>query len=165
MYWGERSVPLGALVGRVTELHCSYLLQDSQLHYMYNCFLIALLLSLLFLQHSFKSNYLNKVGKKRRRRRCKVFCHCIYNILQSKKGFNGILTVNARYRGEIESLRVERQRFDNLYKKLDKELTNLRREKGELIESSTQAYDSRWGLNRSWTRTKTICLESFDPGA
>ncbi|KAK3087593.1 hypothetical protein FSP39_007948 [Pinctada imbricata] len=62
---------------------------------------------------------------------------------QSKKGFNGILTTNARYRNEIESLRVERNRFDNLYKKLDKELTSLRREKGELIESSTQAYDAR----------------------
>ena len=46
-------------------------------------------------------------------------------------------------RDEIESLRVERCRFDQLYKKLDKELTALRRQKGQLIEESTQAYDSR----------------------
>ncbi|XP_078335356.1 coiled-coil domain-containing protein 63-like isoform X2 [Crassostrea virginica] len=62
---------------------------------------------------------------------------------QSKKQFNSILTQNAVYREEIESLRVERNRFDNLYRKLDKELSNLRREKGELIEKSTQAYDAR----------------------
>jgi len=46
-------------------------------------------------------------------------------------------------RDEIESLRVERTRFDQLYKKLDKELSILRRQKGQLIEESTQAYDAR----------------------
>lgn len=63
---------------------------------------------------------------------------------QSKKQFNAILTQNSVYREEIESLRVERNRFDNLYRKLDKELSNLRKEKGELIEKSTQSYDARW---------------------
>lgn len=62
---------------------------------------------------------------------------------QSKKKFNTILTENARMREEIEGLRVERTRFDQLYKKLDKELTSLRRQKGQLIEESTQAYDAR----------------------
>jgi hypothetical protein len=47
-------------------------------------------------------------------------------------------------RDEIESLRVERTRFDSLYKKLDKELTSLRRQKGQLIEDSTHAYDARY---------------------
>lgn len=61
----------------------------------------------------------------------------------AKKTFNTYLTENSKYREEIESLRVERTRFDGLYKKLDKELTVARREKGEIIESSTQAYDSR----------------------
>ncbi|XP_060071331.1 coiled-coil domain-containing protein 63-like [Ylistrum balloti] len=61
----------------------------------------------------------------------------------AKKTFNAYLTENSKYREEIESLRVERTRFDGLYKKLDKELTVARREKGELIESSTQAYDAR----------------------
>ncbi|XP_021350085.1 coiled-coil domain-containing protein 63-like isoform X3 [Mizuhopecten yessoensis] len=61
----------------------------------------------------------------------------------AKKLFNTYLTENSKYRDEIESLRVERTRFDGLYKKLDKELVMARREKGELIENSTQAYDSR----------------------
>lgn len=65
-------------------------------------------------------------------------------FFQAKRTFNSILTENAKYREEIESLRVERTRFDSLYKKLDKELVVARREKGELIESSTQAYDSRY---------------------
>jgi predicted nuclease with TOPRIM domain len=72
--------------------------------------------------------------------------HCIkgkYINFQSKKQFNSILTQNSVYREEIESLRVERNRFDNLYRKLDKELSNLRKEKGELIEKSTQSYDAR----------------------
>ncbi|KAJ8321073.1 hypothetical protein KUTeg_002660 [Tegillarca granosa] len=60
-----------------------------------------------------------------------------------KKEFNTILTNNACMREEIESLRVERNRFDHLYKKLDRELTSLRKQKAELIESSTQAYDQR----------------------
>jgi len=62
---------------------------------------------------------------------------------QSKTKFNSILTDNGRMRDEIESLRVERTRFDMLYKKLDKELTALRRQKGQVIEESTQAYDAR----------------------
>ena len=51
---------------------------------------------------------------------------------------------NARQRDEIESLRVERNRFDTLYKKLEKELSQLQKKKGELIENSTQAYDARY---------------------
>jgi predicted nuclease with TOPRIM domain len=56
------------------------------------------------------------------------------------------LSENARQRDEIESLRVERNRFDTLYKKLEKELSQLQKKKGELIENSTQAYDARYYL-------------------
>lgn len=62
---------------------------------------------------------------------------------QSKQAFCKQLAENARQRDEIESLRVERNRFDSLYKKLEKELQQLQKKKGELIESSTQAYDAR----------------------
>ncbi|XP_063410903.1 outer dynein arm-docking complex subunit 1-like [Mytilus trossulus] len=62
---------------------------------------------------------------------------------QSKQAFCKQLSENAKQRDEIESLRVERNRFDNLYKKLEKELQQLQKKKGELIESSTQAYDAR----------------------
>lgn len=62
---------------------------------------------------------------------------------QENRKFNSCLTKNAALREEIDSLRVERQRFENLYAKLDKELTDLRRELGEVIDQSTQAYDAR----------------------
>ncbi|ESO88792.1 hypothetical protein LOTGIDRAFT_218971 [Lottia gigantea] len=62
---------------------------------------------------------------------------------QAKKKFNDNLTKNAKLRDEIESLRHEHKRFENLYKKLEKELRQIRREMGEVIESSTQAYDAR----------------------
>jgi len=62
---------------------------------------------------------------------------------QSKKRFNDCLSYNAKLRDEIESHRTEHRRFENLYKKLEKELKNLRKEMAEIIESSTSAYDSR----------------------
>jgi len=46
-------------------------------------------------------------------------------------------------RKEIDGLRVERQRFDNLYKKLEKEKEDLQQELNEVIDQSTQAYDQR----------------------
>ncbi|XP_078680306.1 coiled-coil domain-containing protein 63-like [Branchiostoma floridae x Branchiostoma belcheri] len=62
---------------------------------------------------------------------------------RSTKGFNEALTRNAKLREEIDSLRTERARFEQLFKKLDKELKDTRKEIGETIESSTAAYDSR----------------------
>lgn len=64
-------------------------------------------------------------------------------------------------RDEIESLRVERTRFDQLYKKLDKELSHLRRQKGQLIEESTQAYDARYMIMGFVTVLKTVFLLPF----
>lgn len=62
---------------------------------------------------------------------------------QAKKRFNDCLCTNAQLRDEIESLRNEHKRFESLYKKLEKELRACRREMGEVIEKSTQAYDQR----------------------
>lgn len=59
------------------------------------------------------------------------------------KSFNTILTKNANLRDEIDNLRVERNRFEELHKKLEKELNTLRKEISEVIENSTQAYDQR----------------------
>lgn len=55
-----------------------------------------------------------------------------------------MLTSNADLRQEIDSLRVERKRFEGVYKKLDKELVSLRRQIAEAIDQSTLAYDSRY---------------------
>ncbi|XP_033642648.1 coiled-coil domain-containing protein 63-like [Asterias rubens] len=62
---------------------------------------------------------------------------------QANEKFNSMLTENGKYREEIESLRVERTRFENIRKKLEKELGELRQEIGEVIDQSTQAYDVR----------------------
>jgi hypothetical protein len=53
------------------------------------------------------------------------------------------LTQNARLRDELDSLRVERARFEELHKKLEKEHESLRREIADVIENSTSAYDQR----------------------
>jgi len=55
-----------------------------------------------------------------------------------------MLETNRALRKQIDSLRVERQRFDNLYKKLDKEKQDLQRETNEVVDMSTQAHDQRW---------------------
>lgn len=54
-----------------------------------------------------------------------------------------MLETNRALRKQIDSLRVERQRFDNLYKKLDKEKQDLQRETNEVVDMSTQAHDQR----------------------
>lgn len=59
------------------------------------------------------------------------------------KSFNTVLTQNARLRDEIDNLRVERFRFEELHKKLEKEHQSLRQSIAEIIENSTQAYDQR----------------------
>ena len=53
------------------------------------------------------------------------------------------MTRNAGLRDEIDNLRVERNRFEDLHRKLEKELNMLRKEIAEVIENSTQAYDQR----------------------
>ncbi|XP_077970797.1 outer dynein arm-docking complex subunit 1-like isoform X2 [Styela clava] len=57
--------------------------------------------------------------------------------------FNTSLTKNATLRDHIETLRIEKGRFQQLHKKLDKELKDLKREIGQVIEASTLAYDQR----------------------
>ena len=51
--------------------------------------------------------------------------------------------MNKQLRKEIDSLRVERKRFDNIYSKLDKEKQELQQETGKIIDESTAAYDQR----------------------
>ena len=53
------------------------------------------------------------------------------------------MTQNAKLRDEIDNLRVERYRFEELHKKLEKEHQSLRQSIAEVIENSTTAYDQR----------------------
>ncbi|XP_039274347.2 coiled-coil domain-containing protein 63-like [Styela clava] len=57
--------------------------------------------------------------------------------------FNKMLTANAKLREEIDHLRSQRVVFDNLNKKLSKELNEQKKIMAEIIEQSTQAYDQR----------------------
>ena len=54
------------------------------------------------------------------------------------------MTQNSHLREEIDNLRVERHRFEDLHKKLEKELEDLKKEITCVIENSTQAYDQRF---------------------
>ncbi|KAM9299666.1 outer dynein arm-docking complex subunit 1 [Gastrophryne carolinensis] len=57
--------------------------------------------------------------------------------------FNVQLSKNAKMREEIDILRIERSRFDQLYKKLEKELLQTRNEIATAIDESSAAYAAR----------------------
>ena len=57
--------------------------------------------------------------------------------------FNKQLANNRDLRDDIDHMRRERAVFENLYKKLAKELENSKKEMSEVIESSTQAFEQR----------------------
>ncbi|XP_078281491.1 coiled-coil domain-containing protein 114 [Rhinoraja longicauda] len=57
--------------------------------------------------------------------------------------FNTQLMRNGQLREQIDILRVERSRFEQLYRKLEKELLETRKEIGSVIDISTAAYDAR----------------------
>ncbi|XP_003382690.1 PREDICTED: outer dynein arm protein 1-like [Amphimedon queenslandica] len=57
--------------------------------------------------------------------------------------FNTGLSTNARLRTLIDHLRQEKQVFEGLQKKLQKELAVFKREMGEVIDKSTVAYSAR----------------------
>ncbi|XP_043918995.1 coiled-coil domain-containing protein 63-like [Protopterus annectens] len=57
--------------------------------------------------------------------------------------FNDQLTKNSKLREELDILKVERSRFEQLYRKLEKEMHDTRRIIGSVIETSSAAYDAR----------------------
>ncbi|XP_073732443.1 coiled-coil domain-containing protein 114 isoform X4 [Misgurnus anguillicaudatus] len=57
--------------------------------------------------------------------------------------FNEQLTKNSQLREELETLRMERVRFQLLHGKLEKKLQDIRKDIGEVIDMSTTAYDTR----------------------
>ena len=54
--------------------------------------------------------------------------------------FNEALAHNKQLRESIDSLRRERQSFDSIYKKLDKDLTEKKNEMQRIIDLSNAAY-------------------------
>ncbi|MEE6483097.1 hypothetical protein FKM82_013432 [Ascaphus truei] len=57
--------------------------------------------------------------------------------------FNAQLAKNANMREEIDILRIDRSRFEQLYRKLEKELLQTRKEIGTVVDDSSAAYDAR----------------------
>lgn len=57
--------------------------------------------------------------------------------------FNSTLTQNSSLRDQIETLRIEKGRYQQFNKKLSKELKDLKRDIQQVIEASTLAYDQR----------------------
>jgi hypothetical protein len=68
-----------------------------------------------------------------------------FNLKKTKsmKGFNLVLAQNAQLRIELDNLRFEKRRFDDLYSKLESELCGLKREITLLLHESNKAYDER----------------------
>ena len=65
------------------------------------------------------------------------------------KRFNWLLTSNCSSRDEIDNLRNERERFESLSQKLEKEFRDLRSELVECIEQSVSSYEQRYVMKRS----------------
>lgn len=62
---------------------------------------------------------------------------------KANQKFNEAISVNKSLRQQIDSLRRERVIFDNLYKKLEKELHDKRKKMAEIIETANNAYEER----------------------
>jgi len=62
---------------------------------------------------------------------------------QALKRFNSILADNKKKRELIDHLRQEKVIFENLFKKLEKELADTKKEIAIITEDSTAAYDQR----------------------
>lgn len=57
--------------------------------------------------------------------------------------FNESLTYNRQLREQIDNLRRERVMFDTIYKKMEKELNDKKKQMAQVIEVSNNAYESR----------------------
>ncbi|KAG6921017.1 coiled-coil domain containing 114, partial [Chelydra serpentina] len=57
--------------------------------------------------------------------------------------FNSQLALNTGLREELETLRIERGRFEHLYRRLERELQETRKAIGAMVDSSSSAFDAR----------------------
>lgn len=62
---------------------------------------------------------------------------------QALKKFNHQLTENRNLRQNIDSMRTEKEKFDGLHHRLEKEYAQIRQQISQLIEGSTHAYNAR----------------------
>ncbi|XP_036415576.1 coiled-coil domain-containing protein 114 [Colossoma macropomum] len=75
--------------------------------------------------------------------------------------FNEQLAKNSQLRDELETLRVERVRFQQLHRRLDKELQEIRQDIGDVIRMSTAAYDARVEAQSKMTMMKEKAVKDL----
>ncbi|XP_068599028.1 coiled-coil domain-containing protein 114 [Brachionichthys hirsutus] len=66
-----------------------------------------------------------------------------YKLDRALTHFNEQLTKNSRLRQELQTLHIERVHFQQLQKRLEKELQDIHKKIAELVHLSTAAYDAR----------------------
>ncbi|KAK2861945.1 hypothetical protein Q5P01_001478 [Channa striata] len=66
-----------------------------------------------------------------------------YKLDRALTRFNEQLTKNSHLREELQTLHIERVRFQQLHNRLEKELQEVRKKIGETINLSTAAFDAR----------------------
>ncbi|XP_068567821.1 coiled-coil domain-containing protein 114 [Cebidichthys violaceus] len=81
--------------------------------------------------------------KSKLRRTQKAIRTLEYKLDRSLTRFNEQLTKNSHLREELQTLHIERIRFQQLHNKLDKELYDVRKKIGEIVNLSNVAYDTR----------------------
>jgi hypothetical protein len=64
-------------------------------------------------------------------------------VFKALQRFNSLLTSNGLLRSEIDNLRNERERFENLSQKSEHELRELRAQLVQCIERSVASYEQR----------------------
>ncbi|KAM8916812.1 coiled-coil domain-containing protein 114 isoform 3-T3 [Spinachia spinachia] len=77
-----------------------------------------------------------------------------YKLNTSLTRFNEQLTKNHHLREELQTLHIERVRFQQLHNKLDKELYDVRKKIGDIVNLSTGAYDARVEAQSKMTMMK-----------
>lgn len=66
-----------------------------------------------------------------------------FGYYQEMAKFNQQLSVNSRLRKEIDHLRQDRLVFNGLFKKLSKELNDMKKSMNEIVTEASQAYEDR----------------------
>ncbi|XP_067858845.1 coiled-coil domain-containing protein 63-like [Heptranchias perlo] len=89
-----------------------------------------------------------KIGNKRRSApinedQTKKINRLTDQVTQANRKFSKLLANNSNLRDDIEILRCEREKFLQLYKKLEKELQGIRRESEAVMDKANEAYQSR----------------------
>ncbi|EGR27781.1 hypothetical protein IMG5_189050, partial [Ichthyophthirius multifiliis] len=81
---------------------------------------------------------------------------------KANQKFNEAIAVNKQLRQQIDSLRRERVIFDNLYKKLEKELHEKRKQMANIIETANTAYEERDKANDQIQNLKMLAKKESE---